>query len=486
MSLKKIIVSGAAALALMGTAAMSANVVEVQKDGVGDYLLTPVYYAIGNWQTELKVVNTNTTKAVAAKVVVRDSKNCDELFDFVIYLTPGDVWTGTLYEEDGKIWLKSTDDSMILGGIPATPSNPHIVGGKDKIVKYKGKDPDTGLDKEVIKEVNWHGYVEIFGLAKYDPTDLENWYKANVDSDYTPEWKECKALSKTVMYKAVKNGDYLRDINASDVGNDLMGKATVYAESSSVNGRRYMSLNMLALENVSEEPQLGSGENKIYAAQTALASVVDDIDRVASIDAALAKEHIFVMYEGDEEGIYPIRTHFTIPTKKYWFGDGKHGMPSAYTLENIINTPTNGSIDLNLEYYYTINTNTTPISFRNNKEECNKCNAEGTEVSGKDVEDCSIKIHEEVRFFEDKKRTSLYDSAEPIKTYAFSEGGYIDFDLSGITYNGKMDDDNNVTFKGMPIVPTTFHAKNIQGTVLNNWLYNQYREANVTSEPTNF
>ena len=487
MSLKKWIVSGAAALALMGTVATAApQAVTVEKDGTGDYLIAPAYYAIANWKTELKVVNTNTTRAVAAKVVVRDSKSCDELVDFVIYLTPGDVWTGTLYEENGKVYLKSTDDSMIIGGQVASPSNPIIVGGKSITVNYNGKDPATATDKSVIKNVYWHGYVEVFGLVNYSPKDIEQYYHDNFDNDYPvrDEDDSCDPLDKLVMYKAIKDGNGLRDFdNDEDVANsDLMGKTTIYAESSDVNGRRFMQLNMAAFGNMSNEP-LYTG---IYGAQTALGTVVDDKDKVASLDAALAKDHIYVMYEGDGNTINPIRTHFTIPTKKYWFTEGLNGMPSAYSLVNIINTPANGPITLPFEYYYTINTNTTPVTFRDNKEHCNACNNTGTEVSGQQTEDCSIKIHEELHFFEDKKRTSLYDSSDPIAQYAFKEGGYIDFDLSGITYNGKMNNDNNVTFKGMPIIPTTFTAKNVQGIYLNNWLYNQYHEGNVTSAPSSF
>ena len=476
------IVSGAAALALMGTAAMSAtDPVVVEKDGTGDYLLTPVYYAIGNWNTELKVVNTNTTRAVAAKVVVRDSKECEELFDFVIYLTPGDVWTGTLYEEDGKIYLKSTDDSMIIGGEVASPSNPIVVGGKPKVRTYQGKDPQSGNDKTYIRNVNWHGYVEIFGLASYNPTEVEKWYKTNKDTDYDPKWKECKPLDKLVFYKSIKDGENLRDINdTKDVANsDLMGKATVFAESSNINGKRFMSINMLALGNVTQKKQLTA----IYKANTSLSSVVDDADRIAQMDAALAKDHIYVMYEGDGEKINPIRVHFTIPTKKYWFSDGS-AMPSAYTYNNLINDPTNTDKIFNGEYYYKINADeNTSVVFRDNKEHCNKCQNPEGEVSGFDTPDCSIKIYEEVHFFEDKTRTSLYDSSDPIKKYAYAEGGYIDFNLQGITYSGVFEDEN-VTFKGMPIVPSTFNAKKFGGDVyLHNWLYNQYHDANVTKDP---
>ncbi len=503
MSLKKVIVSGAAALALMGTASFAVGlgnycstslnknndcqcenenaVVRIGEDGTGDYLLSPVYYAVSNWSTELKVVNTNTTRAIVAKVVIRESKESKEILDFAIYLTPGDVWTGTIFDDNGIIKVKSTDDSMIIGGTVASPSNPIVVGAHPR-----RENPENGK----YHQENWHGYVEIFGMASYDPNKIVQAYNSNHNPNVA-EWKPCKALDKKAFYTVVKNGNDLNtkyngiDLNATDVTNcDLMGKEILYAEDNNVNGRRYMALNMLALENFSTGDALTNGA---IGGQTLLTNMTNKgYNVLPEVDRALAKEHIYVMYEGDGNKVYPIRTHFTVPTKGYWFGIAANGgmLPSAYASDNLYGEST-FTANTGSEWAYTLDTNGTQIIARNMKEKCNYCKPEYGEVSGEETtKKCGIKIHEEVHFFEytNTNPANLYDASIPYKDLLFKEGGYVDFNLSDITYTTKTNEDvtKAITFKGMPIVPTTFYAKDVQGIYLNNWLYNQYKDAKVS------
>lgn len=468
MSLKKVIVSGAAALALMGTAALAANV-QVAQDGTGDYLLTPVYYAVNNWKTELKVVNTNTTRAIVAKVVVRESKECDEIMDFAIYLTPGDVWTGTLYDDNGVIKLVSTDDSMIIGGQPASPSNPIVVGVHPR---------REGAENGKYHHENWHGYVEIIGMASYDPKDIVTAYNALPTTGNPIAWNgPCSPLDKVAFYTVVKNGNNLNlTVNgnqATEVENDdLMGKATLFAEDNNVNGRRYMSINMMALENFAEQ---ANGTNAI-GGDTKITDITEKgMGAIAQYDQALAKSHIYVMYEGDGNTVYPIRTHFTVPTKKYWFDASN--MPTAYQPDNLYGEgPTPPFVaDTGSEYAYSINPSGSEVAVRDNSENCHKC-SKSSEVSGVPSESCEILIHEEVHFFEydNTNPANLYDASNPYKDLMFKSGGYVDFDLTNNTYQV---DAYGINFHGMPIIPTTFYAKDVQGIYLNNWLYNQYKAA---------
>jgi hypothetical protein len=482
MSLKKVLVSGAAALALIGTAATAALVdknnqgtdVRVACDGTGDYLIAPVYYAVGKCKTELKVVNTNTTRAIVAKVVIRESKECDEIMDFAIYLTPGDVWTGTLYQENGVVKLISTDDSMIIGGQPASPSNPIVIG----IHPLR-----EGAQNGMYHHENWHGYVEVFGMASYDPAKIVAAYNASHDPD-VPGWKECAALDKKAFYTMVKSGnDIVNAYDAQDVGNsDLLGKAILVADEADINKKRYMALNMTALENFS----LGPVFTGAIGGETKLENMSKRGNNVLPLyDAALAKEKVFVMYEGDGNSVYPIRTHFTVPTKKYWFDLGM--MPSAYSQDDLYGEGSSFVANTPSEYYYSLNPNGNEIIARDMQENCNKC-SKSTEVSGIPSESCEIKVHEEVHFFEysNTNPANLYDSSNPYKDLLFANGGYVSFDLTNNTYTTSTDTqkgiDSAVSFKGMPVIPTTFYAKDIQGVYLNNWLYNQYEDANGTIE----
>ena len=488
MSLKKYLVSGAAALALIGTAAMAAkpaDAVKVACDGTGDYLLAPVYYAVGNWKTELKVVNTNESRAIVAKVVVRESKECDEIMDFAIYLTPGDVWTGTLYNDNGVVKLVSTDDSMIIGGKPGSPSNPHVIGVHPL---------REGAENGKYHHENWYGYVEIFGMASYDPNLIIAAYNDKHKTNKTLGL--CGQLDKKIFYEMVKNGnDIVTDAyGAADVGNDdLLGKETIVAEDQDVNNRRYMSLNMLALENFSNGPK-GTGA---IGGETKLANMSSKGNSVLpEYDAALAKNKIYVMYEGDGSNVYPIRTHFTVPTKKYWFD--LNAMPIGYGTgtypgDNIYGEkdPTDPQYGPNTgsEFYYVLNPSGNEIVARNMSEDCNKC-SKSSEVSGVPSESCEIDVHEEVHFFEydNTNPDNLYDSSNPYHDLLFATGGYVRFDINSLyaTSSSYTDElgatknlDHNVTFVGIPVVPTTFYAKDVQGIYLNNWLYNQYKAANV-------
>jgi hypothetical protein len=97
-------------------------------NGKGDVLIYPHYLALaGGWQTKLVVVNTNTARSVVAKVIIRSAVFSQELRDFLIYLSPADVWTGVLYNDavEGAV-IESADDSVVASDGPtfATPEAP--------------------------------------------------------------------------------------------------------------------------------------------------------------------------------------------------------------------------------------------------------------------------------------------------------------------------------------------------------------------------
>ena len=449
MSLKKMIVSGAAALAIMSTAATAANV-NVQEDGTGDYLLAPVYYAVEKWDTTLKVVNTNINQAIVAKVVIREAKDSREIMDFPIYLTPGDVWEGTIKVKNGHVVVESTDDSMMLGFTAS--GAPQLQGSASTPVVI-----DNSVPADPNQGSNWYGYVEIFGLAAYDANAID------------PTWNVYQPLDKVKFYKAVRSASNPTNLQVipgatHDVDNDsLMGKQTIARDVSDVNGKRTMMLNLYALGNVAETPRVIDviGTNTQMNGNVPR-SVSEKASAADQIDAALAKSHVYVMYEGDGTKLNPMRTHFTVPTKKY------HHMQNGGTLnpesEYLPNTATPGAPS---KWYYTIDTRTTV--FRDMKEHANYCSASKDDISGNADQNCPvIKIHEEVHMFNNTSGTY-------IAKYAFKEGGYIDFDLTGNTVD--FDRLNASPVQGMPVVPTSFYANKLGNIYLNNHLYNQYRKA---------
>lgn len=108
--MKKKFLAAAIGAMLIGGSAMA---VEVAHGGKGDLLIAPMVMTGGGWTSELKVVNTNTVDSAVAKVVFHAPDNSAELLDFLIFLSPGDVWVGTLTSDGTSTTLTSTDDSSL-------------------------------------------------------------------------------------------------------------------------------------------------------------------------------------------------------------------------------------------------------------------------------------------------------------------------------------------------------------------------------------
>ena len=73
-----------------------ANHVTVAPNYKGDLLIYPVYAALDGLDTNFTVINTSNVQSTVVKVVFRSWKNSLELLDFLIYLSPNDVFKCTL------------------------------------------------------------------------------------------------------------------------------------------------------------------------------------------------------------------------------------------------------------------------------------------------------------------------------------------------------------------------------------------------------
>jgi hypothetical protein len=142
----------------LGGTAMAYNFadhVKIAPNGKGDTLIYPVYAAAaanGGWETKIWVTNTALDRSVVAKVVFRSMKNTDELRDFLIYLSPTDVWNCLIrVGVSGNVEVYSTDDSSLASaGVWASATTP---------LQIDLADPACSDDTNVI------GYVEIFMSA---------------------------------------------------------------------------------------------------------------------------------------------------------------------------------------------------------------------------------------------------------------------------------------------------------------------------------
>lgn len=86
----------------------------VNPDGLGGALLYPIYTVENDNSTLVSVVNT-TEKYKAVKVRFVEAKNSAEVLDFHLYMSPKDVWSGTIVPTTAGAKLISNDRSCIAG-----------------------------------------------------------------------------------------------------------------------------------------------------------------------------------------------------------------------------------------------------------------------------------------------------------------------------------------------------------------------------------
>ncbi len=106
-------VGAASADVVQGTGVLSAsNAVQlaVNNGGIGHALLTPYFNTQNGNATLISIVNTDTTNGKAIKVRFRGASNSDDILDFTLLMSPGDVWNATITAVSGGIAQIVTND----------------------------------------------------------------------------------------------------------------------------------------------------------------------------------------------------------------------------------------------------------------------------------------------------------------------------------------------------------------------------------------
>lgn len=149
--MKKSILSLAVAGAF---AAGSANAaLELQDDGIGHILLVPYFTVQNGNSTLLNIVNTDTVMGKAVKVRFRGGRDSDDIYDFQLFLSPGDVWTANISQNaSGLATLSTSDLSCTLPASGVLNSTPFVIG------RLSAADQANGIGTR-------EGYVEIFNMA---------------------------------------------------------------------------------------------------------------------------------------------------------------------------------------------------------------------------------------------------------------------------------------------------------------------------------
>ena len=156
---------------------------QVSPEGVGSVLIYPYYTMRGGNDTLISVVNTSSN-TVAAKVRFLEALNSREVLDFNLYLSPWDVWTAAITEQDGVPGILTNDTSCtapyLQGGELDGDGNPVPVFQEflnfEFTTNVQTNDPSVGINGRDFRfdggpqgdERMGSGYIEVIEMGVLD------------------------------------------------------------------------------------------------------------------------------------------------------------------------------------------------------------------------------------------------------------------------------------------------------------------------------
>jgi len=316
MSLKKVLISTVAAATL--TSGLSAAI-NVEPSHVGNNLKFPAYYAIesAGWYTKIKIANTNINSSIVAKLVLRESTRSVEKLDILLYLSPTDVFTADIREENGKVVLATVDDSHNLdvndpsGRVTLNAAGETVVTFADAIT----------VDERV--QNNQFGYIEVYGLMESNQSDVN--YSTSACNSGSVTFTKAGGVSgitctpvtagKNVALNAagVDHSKFvlaaLTDYNATamtnygwtEVSGGLTGEAVIL--SNNANGHLAMAYQAVALDNNTSNNTAVGFDALTAAAQRGQDTnllVYNDASFIQSLEDGIMKDRTFVFHSAKD------------------------------------------------------------------------------------------------------------------------------------------------------------------------------------------
>lgn len=128
--------------------AATGSVMTLNTDGIGHQLVFPYFTVQNGNATLLSITNTDTSNGKLVKVRFRGAANSDDLYDFTLALSPGDIWTASVTKDaaTGAASLATSDKSCTL---------PASVNGTFNLQRVDG-----GAAAQTLE-----GYVEVLNMA---------------------------------------------------------------------------------------------------------------------------------------------------------------------------------------------------------------------------------------------------------------------------------------------------------------------------------
>lgn len=199
-------------IAAAPAAGVAATAFEFNPQGVGHVLIAPYYTAAGGNFTNLNIVNTDTQNGKLVKVRFRSAANSDDVFDFQLFMSPNDMWTAAIAEDEatGLATLLTHDTSCTLpAGVKGGAANLFVT---DRINA-------VGLADGDLQAWTREGYIEVLNMADIPGPDAPAAIKAvsyNVNKDSDGKAGE---LFRTVKHVGgVAPCDYAGVLNTSNYG----------------------------------------------------------------------------------------------------------------------------------------------------------------------------------------------------------------------------------------------------------------------------
>ena len=136
-------------------AGASATVSEFNGAGIGHKLIVPYFSTQNNNNTLLNITNTDTANGKAVKVRFRSAANSDDIFDFQVFLSPGDVWTAQINQGlDGRSRFTTND-------LSCTKPDKSVLNNTSFVTDRL----DTTMTTTQKANGTHEGYIEILNMA---------------------------------------------------------------------------------------------------------------------------------------------------------------------------------------------------------------------------------------------------------------------------------------------------------------------------------
>jgi len=135
----------------------TATNLQVANAGVGHALIVPYFNAQNGNMTVLHVTNTDQVNGKVAKVRFRSASNSDDLLDFQVFLSPGDVWTAAVTADaNGLAQIVTGDNTCTVPALTSGAAQP-FNNSTARLPSYLTEAQRNAMTRE--------GYIEIFNVA---------------------------------------------------------------------------------------------------------------------------------------------------------------------------------------------------------------------------------------------------------------------------------------------------------------------------------